>query len=387
MAPYATRSDAALLAHRVGHREHETIALHRRHQREPDAGVAAGRLDDRAARAERRPSRSAASIIARQMRSFTLPPRFSPPRAWPTPRYPSDFRDAPGAARPEFPDEIRAAIRPPGWESASWRRMSSAKAGMGLKLAPNRPGEDLIAVSRGARRSRSASSPPSPRLSAEGPVTLCARGGAAEVAALFPSEPRVVSLGRPEIAWLFAPLGSPTSGDDPGLAFLGRFARVRSFTGDTCAEMRERSLRHPGARVAAFHRRGAGDPDAMRATRSSATRWATTRAFAPGRAWAASSPSPSSPEPILRRASPAAARRLVVHPGSGGKRKRSARARAAQESMRAWLRPRGERRRGRPRSRRERRERHLGSTPGAWRCLGPRIVRSLAATLCCASCH
>src|SRR5207247_2017216 len=41
---------AALLAHRVGHGEHEAVALDRCHQCEADAGVAAGRLDDRAAR-------------------------------------------------------------------------------------------------------------------------------------------------------------------------------------------------------------------------------------------------------------------------------------------------------------------------------------------------
>ena len=41
---------APLLAHRVRHREHQAVALHRRDQRQADAGVAAGRLDDRAAR-------------------------------------------------------------------------------------------------------------------------------------------------------------------------------------------------------------------------------------------------------------------------------------------------------------------------------------------------
>ena len=40
---------AALLAHGVGHREDQAIALDRGDQREADAGVAAGRLDDGAA--------------------------------------------------------------------------------------------------------------------------------------------------------------------------------------------------------------------------------------------------------------------------------------------------------------------------------------------------
>ena len=38
----------ALHAHVVGHREDQPVALHRAHHREPDAGVAARRLDDRA---------------------------------------------------------------------------------------------------------------------------------------------------------------------------------------------------------------------------------------------------------------------------------------------------------------------------------------------------
>jgi Glycosyltransferase family 9 (heptosyltransferase) len=192
---------------------------------------------------------------------------------------------------------------------------------MGLKLAPNRPGETLI-LFPGALGDAVCLEPTVARLSAEGPVTLCARGGAAEVAALFPSEPRVVSLDRPEIAWLFAPLGSPTSGDDPGLAFLGRFARVRSFTGDTCAEMRERSLRHPDARVAPFPSRGGGTHASHAFLRDAL---GDPRAFAPwprlGRVLA---------EPVS-----AAARRLVVHPGSGGKRKRSPE-RALLGVVRAW---------------------------------------------------
>ena len=43
---------ATLLAHRVGHRQHETVSLDGRHERQPDSRVAARRLDDRAARLE-----------------------------------------------------------------------------------------------------------------------------------------------------------------------------------------------------------------------------------------------------------------------------------------------------------------------------------------------
>ena len=63
-----------LLAHLVGHDEDAAVALARRRDREPDAGVARGRLDDRPAGLAACPSRSAASIIARPIRSFTEPP-------------------------------------------------------------------------------------------------------------------------------------------------------------------------------------------------------------------------------------------------------------------------------------------------------------------------
>ena len=193
---------------------------------------------------------------------------------------------------------------------------------MSLKLAPNRPGGTLI-LFPGALGDAVCLEPTVARLSAEGPVTLCARGGAAEVAALFPSEPCVVSLDRPEIAWLFAPLGSPTSGDDPGLAFLGRFDRVRSFTGDSSAEMRERSLRHRDARLAPFPSRG-GETHASHAFLRAAL--GDPRAFAP---W------PRLEVRRLAEPASAAARRLVVHPGSGGKHKRSPE-RALLGVVRAW---------------------------------------------------
>lgn len=63
-------------------------------------------------------------------------------------------------------------------------------------------------------------------LAASAPVTLHARGGAAEVAALYPSSVTVRSLDAVEIARLFAP------SDDPRTAeWLAGFARIMSFTG------------------------------------------------------------------------------------------------------------------------------------------------------------
>ena len=67
----------ALHAHVVGHREDQPVALHRGRHGEPDAGVAAGRLDDRAARlAARRGARRPRSSRA-PIRSLTLPPGLS----------------------------------------------------------------------------------------------------------------------------------------------------------------------------------------------------------------------------------------------------------------------------------------------------------------------
>jgi hypothetical protein len=62
-----------LLRHLVRHREDALVALERRREREPHAGVAARPLDDRAARLEC-PVRSNSSIIGSPMRSFTEPP-------------------------------------------------------------------------------------------------------------------------------------------------------------------------------------------------------------------------------------------------------------------------------------------------------------------------
>ena len=65
----------ALAAHALRQRQHEVVALRGADERERDAGVARGRLDDRrACPARSSPPASAASIIATPMRSLTLPP-------------------------------------------------------------------------------------------------------------------------------------------------------------------------------------------------------------------------------------------------------------------------------------------------------------------------
>jgi hypothetical protein len=61
------------LGHLVGDHDDELVALLGRHQRERQAGVAGGRLDDRAA-GPSRPSASAASIMDLPMRSLIEPP-------------------------------------------------------------------------------------------------------------------------------------------------------------------------------------------------------------------------------------------------------------------------------------------------------------------------
>jgi len=63
-------------------------------------------------------------------------------------------------------------------------------------------------------------------LAASGPVTMYARGAAAQVARLYRSPVTVRSLDAVEIARLFSPADDPTT-----WAWLGGFARIVSFTG------------------------------------------------------------------------------------------------------------------------------------------------------------
>jgi hypothetical protein len=63
-------------AHLVRDDEQRPIALQRADQREREARVAGGRLDDRSAGLQRRRRRSAASIIDEAIRSLIEPPGF-----------------------------------------------------------------------------------------------------------------------------------------------------------------------------------------------------------------------------------------------------------------------------------------------------------------------
>jgi hypothetical protein len=147
------------------------------------------------------------------------------------------------------------------------------------------------------------------RLASCGPVTLYARGAAGEIAALFPARPRVARLDAHEIALLFAPCGGGVREDDPGLAFLRRYRRVRSFTGAAAEELRARAARHRDARVEPFPSR----PGTLHASHVF-----LRGALGDGGVYA--------PLPRLVVDGARGGRRgpggLVLHPGSGGARKR-----------------------------------------------------------------
>ena len=93
-------------------------------------------------------------------------------------------------------------------------------------------------------------------LAASGPVTLYARGGAAEVARLFPARPKVRSLDAPEIARLFSPLAdheNDHAAADQG-DWLAGFARIVSFTGAGVPALVARLTATGRAMVAPFPR-------------------------------------------------------------------------------------------------------------------------------------
>ena len=75
-------------------------------------------------------------------------------------------------------------------------------------------------------------------LARSGRVEFVARGGAAEVARLFPSQPAVRSLDDARVAGLFRP-----KADDPDFpaCWLADYARVVSFTGMSSADLRARA--------------------------------------------------------------------------------------------------------------------------------------------------
>lgn len=140
-------------------------------------------------------------------------------------------------------------------------------------------------------------------LSARGPVTVWARGGAAEVAGLFAANPTVGSIDRAEVARFFAPA---EAGADGGI--LGDYDRVVSFTGAESAPLRARFAAAGNGEVYRFPSRiGAGHAaDEMLA------------AVSGGDARVAAIPHLPSP-------AAATAGRLVLHPGSGGAKKRAPR--------------------------------------------------------------
>lgn len=165
------------------------------------------------------------------------------------------------------------------------------------------------------------------RLARDGPVTFCARLGAAEVAALFPSRPRIASLDAREIAWLFAPRPAAAE-DDPGRGFLSSFARVRSFSGADSDVLRDRLAAHPDARLAPFPARESPVHASHRFLRA-----------------ALGDPSALADAPRLnldgRPGDARASGRLILHPGSGGRAK-CAPADAFIEVARRWRRAGGE---------------------------------------------
>jgi len=140
-------------------------------------------------------------------------------------------------------------------------------------------------------------------LARSGPVTVHARDGAAEIAALFPSRPQVRSIDAIELARLFSP-----EHDDRTDAWLGGYARIVSFTGAGVPHVRRR-LAASGRAVCApfprppldvhasdyFLRLASGDPAAV----------------APA------------PRLVLDRSSRRNRRRLALLPGSGGRSKRA----------------------------------------------------------------
>ena len=139
-------------------------------------------------------------------------------------------------------------------------------------------------------------------LARSGPVTIHARGAAAEVAALFPARPRVRSLDAIELARLFSP-----EHDDRTDSWLAGYARIVSFTGAGVPQVAKRLAATGRAVCAAFPR----PPLAVHATDYFLR-------------VASGDPVASAPEPRLElagRAAPAG-RVLVLLPGSGGRDKR-----------------------------------------------------------------
>ena len=142
-------------------------------------------------------------------------------------------------------------------------------------------------------------------LSARGPIAFWARGGAAEVAHLFPSRPEVGALDARDVARLFAP-ADDVEATAAALVWLRSYRRVFSWTGAGSGPAMDRFGQAGNCHVAAFPARQ-GEVHAV-----------DEMLQAVG--------APSGGCPRLRRpASSSLGRRLLIHPGSGGREKRAPR--------------------------------------------------------------
>lgn len=141
-------------------------------------------------------------------------------------------------------------------------------------------------------------------LAASDPVEFWARGGAAEVASLFPSRPVVRSLDRPEVARLFAP-ASDVDATRETVDWLRRYRRVVSFTGASDAAATARFGEAGNATLAPFPAR-VGDEHAIDEMQRAV-------GLPPGGCPVLVPEGRMVPRP----------RHLVLHPGSGGAEKRA----------------------------------------------------------------
>ena len=151
-------------------------------------------------------------------------------------------------------------------------------------------------------------------LGREGPVTLRARGPAADVARFFPQPPIQAPLDAREVDRLFAPLGS---GAAQAPEWIRRFGRIESFTGSRSEPFCARLAGVPGARIHPFPARSDGGAAGEHAVDE------MLGAVSQGNAAPGTAPLLRRPENIsVSGAKP----HLLVHPGSGGQQKRASRA-------------------------------------------------------------
>jgi ADP-heptose:LPS heptosyltransferase len=185
----------------------------------------------------------------------------------------------------------------------------------GLKppRGPRATGTRTLLLFPGALGDAVCAQPAMAALATSGPLTLYARGAAAEVARLFPEPPATVSsLDAPEVASLFA----PRAVRDDAPAWLSRFDRVVSFTGASDPAVRAR-LESTGHAVVCPFPRDATGPHASDVFLRGATDAPEARAATP-RLAAPSATKGTAVRAVRRSRSPV----LVVHPGAGAPAKR-----------------------------------------------------------------